>query len=275
MTRLYGKSLDVYSFSRCIVDSNVPKYKKDNKKTTWEEVENSPRKIEMYLPNSALEIIEKNPIRIARSPLFVKSSFLLPSNDDEEPIQFFSRYNPIEEYKRELVLSLGKMLSSVNKDDMPEENDIPCEYSDFIGFFLESLYMKETGKNNLFCIKHFKELLTNAKRYVNAYKNFQNFQFSVVNSKKYSLYDDEIENEDEYKKVEKKFLDITLSNLSFLSSLNAVLQLNERKMSKLEIKELLDYLITNPNHNRQAIINGLGVDSYGFKSLKKEIYRRR
>ena len=81
--------------------------------------------------------------------------------------------------------------------------------------------------------------------------------------------------DEKFKSVEKKFLDITLSNLLPISSLEAVLQINERNMDKETIKNLLDKLVVNSNHNRREIIDEMGIDSYGYKMLRMEIDRRR
>ncbi len=275
MSRLYGKSSDVYSFSRYLIDLKIPNYKKDTIKTKWEDVEECPQSIEMYLPESAIKIIENNPIRLIGSPLAVKSAYLLPSNKDEEPIMVFPKKNPIEEYKRELVFFIGEMLSSITKDNEPDENEIPSEYSSVIGFLLEYLYLKENGKEDTFSIKHINELLCNSKKYVKLYKNFQNIQLSDKN--KYLFLDDYEDSKERIKfdSLEKQFLDVTLENLVPISSLDAALQLKDMDLDKDSIKELLNDLILNQDHNRQLIINNIGIKSYGFKRLRKEIDMRR
>ncbi len=274
MSRLYGKSLDVYSFSRYLNDLNVLDYKKDNTKTSWDEVIDCPSKIEFYLPDSALKIIENNPIRIVNSPFVIKSAYLL--SDKEEPTMYFSRIHAIEEYKRELVFFLGEMLSSVNKDKKYTDNDIPSEYSNVISLILEYLYLKEVGKDDIFSIKHINELKYNAKRYAKSYKNFQDIRFSDKNRELFLYdYDENSKENEEFNKTESQFLNVTLENLMPISSLDAVLQLIDRNLDKNSIRELLNDLILNQDNNRQAIINSIGIDSYGFKRLRKEIDMRR
>ena len=275
MSRLYGKSVDVYSASYKLVDRKIPKYKRDRSKTTWEEVIISPEEIEIYLPQNAIDIIEKNPIKIIQSPLAFKSASLLPKNDKEEPVMFFPRYSAIEEYKRELVFFLGELLSSKVPDKLPDDNSIPCEYSDVLGLLLEYLYLKENGKEDSFSSKHLNELLYNAKRYVKSYRNFQSAIVSKKSSELYLYRDSDIEKmNNNIDKMEKQFLDATLINLVPLSSMDAVLQIVDQIESKEDIKELIRVLVENENHDRQNILHDYGIDSFGYKRLTKEIDRR-
>lgn len=274
MSRLYGKSIDVYSASKDLVDINNFKYKRDNKKTTWEEVESCPEVLDLYLPENAIEIIENNPIKIVASPVVVKQACLLPSKEGEEPTIYFPRWSPIEEYKRELVFFLGEFLAIQSRDEMPKENDLPCEFSNVIGLFLEYLYLKENGKDKLFANKHLEELTYNARNYIKAYKNYQKALVSRKQTELYLLSDEQQERvELGNKQIERQFLNATLTTLIPLSSLDATLQLIDKNLSKNDIKELLRRLVENEDHDRQIIINEIGIDTFGYKRLRKEIGR--
>ena len=56
MSRLSGRSMELYQTSRLLAESNIPKYKKDKGKTNWEDVIMAPEKIDIYLPENAVEI---------------------------------------------------------------------------------------------------------------------------------------------------------------------------------------------------------------------------
>ena len=274
MSRLFGRSIDVYNTSKYLVDGKIPQYKKDKTKTDWESVETCPEKIELYLPDNAIKLIEETPIRIVNSPLVIKEASMLPRNKEEEPTLFFPRWNPIEEYKRELIFFLGTILSIYSPDELPKENDIACEYGDILGLLLEYLYLKEIGKTDEFSKKHLDELLYNAKNYIKSYQNYQKNVDSKMNAYFYKLSEEKAKKLDEYyDQLDKRFLKATLTNLVPMSSMDGVLQIADKITSKDEMKHLLEILIENKNHNRQEILNNMGIESYGYKRLIKEIDR--
>lgn len=275
MSRLFGRSAEVYNTSKYLEESNIPKYKPDKSKTTWLDVQNSPSKIELYLPDTAIKIIEKTPIRIVSSPLVFKEASILPVHEGEEPTLFFPRITPIEEYKQELVFFIGTVLSIYSPDLLPKNFDIPCEYGDVLSLLLEYLYLKEVDKEDTFCLKHLNELLYNAKHYTKSYENyyanqrameFNRFAFITSNEQK--------QIDSHYQKQEQLFLKSTLQSLVPMASMEAVLQLIDNVKSTEDIRNLLEQLIINPNNDRQTILNDFGVDSYGFKKLRKEIEKR-
>ncbi len=276
MSRLYGRSVDVYSISKYLIEGKLPKYKNDNRKTTWEELSYCPEIIEFYLPDNAIKIIEKNPIRIVHSPLVVKKAYMMPRNSSEEATMYLPRNSPIEEYKRELVFFLGENLSNVSPDFKPTEYSIPCEYTNILGLLLEYLYLKEKGLEDRFSSKHFNELLYNSKKYVKSYLSFQDAMLSSKASDLSIINESEKEKRDQkMKEMQKQFLEATLTCLTPLSSFDGVLQLIDNGIDENQIKKIIEVLVENKNHDRQSIINGMGIDSYGYKRLRKEIDRRR
>lgn len=275
MSRLYGRSLDVYSVSKHLVDNKPEKHKREKDKTTWEEVTECPSLIEDYLPSSAVKIIESKPIRVVGSPFVVKEGSLFVEGED--PTLLFPRWTPIDEYKRELVYFLGTVLANENCDKMPNDNSIPCEFSSVLSLLLEYLYLKEQGKEDSFSPKHLKELLYNAKKYIISYDNYHK---NLLDKRAYDMfsdggYQDLGELDSYYDKQEKDILKATLQCLVPYSSMDATLQIIERYKDKAEIKELIDMLVQNPNNDRQKALNDLGIETYGYNSLKKEIDRKR
>ena len=272
MSRLYGRSVDVFGAARYLKDNFVPSYKRNKAKTTWDEVATSPEKIELYLPESAKKMLQENPIRLVGSPLVIKATSILPREKEEEPTICFPRITPIEEYKKELMFFLGTILSINSPDEMPKSNDIPCEYSDILSLLIEYLYLKETNDTESFSKKHLEEILHNAKRYIKSYENYQRIILSrkdndfaiLTHSQEQSL-------QSRYFEQDQKFLKSTLEMVVCMSSMDAVLQIIDRIDDKEEIKQLLEKLIENKEHNRQKIINDMGIDSYGYKRLRKEI----
>ena len=275
MSRLYGRSYDVYNTSRYLKDSNIPKYHKNKTKTDWDDVVVSPEKIEIYLPDTAIKILENKPIQIVKSPFVVKETSILPRSEDEEATIFFPTYKAIEEYKRELVFFLGTVLSIKSPDELPKNYNIPCEYSDLLALLFEYLYLKETNDLDNFSLKHLNELIYNAKHYVPFYETYykrinkdKELEFFVNMNEKERKVINEHAN-----KREKSFLKSTLDSLVALSSMDAVLQITDKYSDVETIKNIIEELLENRNNNRQEIINNMGIESYGYKRLKKEIDR--
>ena len=274
MSRLYGKSNDVYSISKLLIDSKIKPYTIKKNRIHEEELETCPEKIEIYLNEKTKKIISNTPIRIVFSPLVIKNTYLLPNDKTEEPTMYFPRWNPIEEYKRELVFFIGQLLSNNSLDKMPDDETIPCEFNELVPLLLESLYLKEEGKLEDFSKKHLNELLFNAKQYVESYNNYNKYQDSISQANFLFLSEKERNKiEEKTKKIEKDFLNATLTSLTPLSSMEVALQIIDKNEDKEKIKELLNLLIDNPLHDRQTIIKDKGYETYGYKRLRKEIER--
>lgn len=274
MSRLYGKSIDVYQTSKYLIDASLKKYKPDKTKTSEEELSSCPEKIELYLPDNAIEIIENNPIRIVLSPLAMKKASHLPTKKGEEPTLIFPRNKPIEEYKRELVFFLGTIISLSSPDLLPKDDNIPCEYGDLISLLLEYLYLKEIGKEEDFSRKHLKELEYNSRKYVINYDRYKKYLLSRKENNLYQLSEEQEEQlNKQYAEQEILFLKSTLTCLVPLSSMDGVLQIIDEIKDTNDIKKLLEKLIENDGNNRQKIINDLGIESFGYKRLRKEIDR--
>ncbi len=276
MSRLYGKSVDVYSISRALTESKIPKYKSDKKKTTWEEVGKSPEIINLYLPENAQKILEENAIVVINNPLVVKKTYFLPANKKEAPIAYYPRMTPIEEYKREMVFFAGEILSSHSPDKLPNDYYIPCEFSNVLGLLLEYLYLKETGQEDTFSSKHLNELLYNAKKYTKAYLNFQNIILSSNRMDLLSMDEgEETKFAERFANSQNQFLNSTLTCLVPLSSMDGVLQIIDMFKDKEQLKKLIEELVNNEEQNRQNILNSIGIETNGYKRLRKEIGRRK
>ena len=64
---------------------------------------------------------------------------------------------------------------------------------------------------------------------------------------------------------------ITIDNLNMLSSLDAVLQLIDKNISKDELKTIISKLMLNEDDNRKYVLNDVNIDTLGHKRLIKEL----
>lgn len=276
MSRLYGRAFDVYQTSIELKNSNLEKYKEDNKKISLDELINSTDVLDIYLPESAIDYIVNYPIHIVKSPLVPRNMTQLPTLLERHATIYFKGIYLKEEQKRELSFFLGSVLSMMNPDELPKENNLPCEYGDTLSLLLEYLYLLENNKEDRFVIKHLNELKWNAERYSKIYETYQKHllssrenELSIVSEKTLSKI------EDFNYRYEKDFLKSTLDFLVPLSSLDGVLQIIDNTKTKEGFKNIIELLYNNPDNNRQELLNDYGIDSYGYKRLRKEIESKR
>ena len=270
MSRLYGRSYDVYRMSRYINELNIPKYKEDNKKVSMDELIDSTAILDLYLPKSAIEYIENCPIEIVKSPLIPRNASKIPTKEDNTAIIYFKGLNFKEENKRELCFFLGTVLSLINPDKLPKDDDLPCEYGDLFSLLLEYIYLKSVNKEDTFLLKHLNALDWNGKKYVESYENFQKY---LVNDKVNDFLElSEVQLnkiEEEKNQIEKQFLSATLNTLVPLSSVDGILQLKDILDDEESTRKLINKLFENKDNDRQKILKDYGVESYGYKTLTK------
>lgn len=275
MSRLYGRSYDVYNACKEICNCNIKRYKKDKTKTDWNSVQYSSSKIELYLTDKVLKIVESEPITIWANPLFLKVGTTFTMGPHKNATLYVPRFHPIEEDKREFIFFAGGIASLYSTDNLPQEYCIPCEYGNIIATIFEYLYLKEEGKEDSFFDKHLYELAYNAKNYVRTYGQFEQLnerknilRFSNMSEKKEASYNKF------YQRQVDKFLYATLQTLVPMSSIDGLLQLMDKARDNKDIKEVIEKLVLNENRDRQRILNDMGIDSYGYNRLIKE-YRKR
>ena len=270
MSRLYGRSYDVYRMSRYINELKLQKYKEDNRKITLDELIDSTAVLDLYLPKTAIEYLENCPIEIVKSPLIPRNASKIPTKEDNSAIIFFKGFNFKEEYKRELCFFLGTILSIINPDKLPKDDDLPCEYGDLFSLLLEYIYLKSVNKEDTFLLKHLNALDWNGKKYVESYENFQKY---LVNDKVNDFLElSEVQLnkiEEEKNQIEKQFLSATLNTLVPLSSVDGILQLKDILDDEESTRKLINKLFENKDNDRQKILKDYGVESYGYKTLTK------
>ena len=272
MSRLYGRAFDVFQISKYLEGKKFPKYHEDNKRISFDELVESSAILDFYLPDSAIDYILQYPIKISKSPILPRSSSSFPTVENPNASIYFRSAFYKEEQKRELVFFLGSILSIMHPDKLPKDDNLSCEYGDIFSLLLDYLYLKKTGKEENFFPKHLKAIRSNASKYIKAYEKHQ---MQIVNKKNYELdyltpkQQEEIDN---YNNInENIFVENTLRMLVPYSSIDGVLQIVDKYKTDEDFKKIINDLYENPNNNRQEILNDMGIESYGYKTLRKEI----
>ena len=276
MSRIYGRAYDVYSITKDLEETKLPKYKKDNTKTSWDEIEITPEKIEIYLPDKAIDFLASKKTKIMKTPFLKFTLTQIPEEENEERFIKFPSLTPKEEFKRELMFYMGMLLSSYNKDNPNEKYGIPNEYDDTLPLLLEYLYLKYVNKEDKFSIKHLNELQSYQKDYITFYDDYQDFQdlrrkarFAYLSQEKYEKFQALcIDKENE-------ITSLTNDSIIQLSSLEGVLGIIEL-LDKEDIKTIIEKLMINEKYNRSEILKEYGIESFGYKRLRKELeqYKR-
>ena len=253
MSRLYGRTDDIYNISKYFRENYKGKYIKDKTPIKKEELENAPSIITPYISLENAKYLDSKEIEMASNAFLRETIYSGP--DEEKSVIIFPSRKLREEYKRELLYFLGDLLRRKSLDYMPSEFDIKCQYSDVLPLLIEYLYLRDTGKADRFEDKHLSDLNLNAKEYIKMFEGFNKCE---------GMYDKDF------------FLRNTLLYLVPLASMDATLQIRDTVMNdKDELIKLIDELITNENHNREEILRKRDIDSYGFKALRKEIKNKR
>ena len=271
MSRLYGRAFDVYQMSNYISETNIPRYIEDKKNISVDDLESTSTILNFYLPDSAIEYIENNNIHILKSPFFPKNMSALHNEKNREASIFFKGVNFKEEHKRELVFFLGAVLSQINADEMPKKDDLPCEYGEIFPLLLEYIYLKENDKEDRFIKKHLYSLKYHGEKYQKIYEDYQRcLVTNKSNQLNFYTQNELVKQEEIIRRQEAEFLGKTLTMLIPYSSVDGVLQIIDNYKSDDEIKDIIEKLFENKNNNRQELLKDYGIESYGFKRLRKE-----
>ena len=272
MSRLYGRAFDVYKISGYLGSSKIPNYACDNHIISLDELIDSSAILDFYLPDKAVDYIVKNPIHIMKSPLFPRNMSSFPSEKDPNATIFFKCLKYKEEQKRELVFFLGCLLSHLNPDELPKNDDLPCEYGELFPLLLEYLYLKEENQEDRFLLKHLNSLKYHSAKYQKTYEKYHKQLVTDRNKELDFVSETELDIRESNKlKNEKEFLTSTFNMLVPFSSVDGVLQVIDKFKSEDEIKKLIKELFENKGNNRQEILDDKGISSFGYKTLRKEI----
>ena len=269
MSRIMGLSTDVYNVYKRLNDVKIVHYKKDLHNTTWENIIGVEKDIEMYIPESAKEHFKENKITIVKSPFKRNTIASIPTEKGETPTIYFPSMNAKEEYKKELVYYLGMLLREENKDKESDFYNIPSMYQDVLPLLLEFVYLDNMNFSQIFSIQKLHELYISSRAYIKAYNDNKKIEEINYNSK-YLTGDQYEKIHNNYKKYLETFENVTLDYLIPLASLDATLQITDNK-DKYDLKEIINTLYENKDNDRTKIINDMGIDTYRFNRLNKEI----
>ena len=253
MSRLYGRTFDIYNVSKYFNENYEKCYKKDKSEISLDELEDVSSVIGRYLPVESFKYLQDADIQIAWN-LFTRDT-VYSGYGEERNIIFFPSKKLKEDYKRDLVYFMGDLLRRINLDYIPDEFDIRCQYSDVLPLLLEYLYLRDTGKENAFAPRHLDDLALNAEHYTGIYEAY---------NARPDIFD------------ESYYLRNSLLYLVPLSSMDATLQItDEIAKDNNAVRSVIKELIENPNHNREEVMNRRNIGTYGFKRLVKEIDSRK
>ena len=271
MSRLFGRTDDVYSISKLLVETDFKEYKPDKRRIDHEALVNAPGEVEMYLPDKAIDFINTTDVGLYKSLFTREVKYRVAAcNEGELPAMLFPVGRLIEEYKDDVIFFLGRLLANYSPDELPKHFDISCEFSDMISIILVYLHLREQGKEDMLLTKFSKDFVQNARRFIKVYEDYQRYCENVRAKEFFSTE----EGPDKYAESNKRAILIkTLNSLVPLSSMDASLQIIDRNPSQEEYKELIEELMLNPEHNREKLINDKGIETFGFHRLRKEINR--
>ena len=270
MSRILGRVNEVVDICEFIKKYDIPKFKNDNSKTTWDSVEKTIDVVSLYLPEKAINYLKEDKICIKKNP-FRKYTFIsIPENEREKRLIRFPSLSAKEEYKRELSFFLGTILSYYN-NDKEDIFEVSSEYDNVLPYLLDYLYLKESNNTSSFSLKHIdniKNYTKNFKKYNDEYNNFyehtRNISKEEFTEKGYEKYLNDCEKKD------RELSKFTCDNLNMLSSFDAVLQIIDKNLSSDELKVIISKLMLNEDDNRKYTLNNMDIDTLGYKRLIKE-----
>ncbi len=265
---LYVRSTDVFEILMEIRKSKIEKYKENFSLIEWDDLEKAKNKILLYIPKGAVDFLNSKEIKINKTSVLSKEGESISKNGEMS----LNLHNiPREEHIKKYLSCLGKVLN----DYSPDINVDFSEYQNLISFLLEYLYLKDLNKESEFKKEHLYKLLVSAKKYLKLYSKYYDDLLSM--GKKITKTSSEIDIqriEDSMTNRKIEFVEETGFYLSKLSSLDVTLTIANDIDDPEDFQSILALLINNKDHNRSKIINDLGISSYNFNSIRKELKMR-
>lgn len=276
MSRILGRANDVLNISNTLKNTDLLSYNKDNRKSSWEKIDNIKEELIDYLPSIAIDFINKDKISILKNPLRIYTFTSVPEYKDENRIIRFPSLTPKKEFEREYAFYLGLLLSSYQNDTEEELLELGREYDDIIPLLIEYVYLKENNLEDRYSIKYLNELKKYTRYYSKNYKKYKKFYDFYNNAETHDLDDREYENFKELSDYYDEEMErVTLPNIIKLSSFDATLQIIDKNYNHLEYKQLIRELMLNKDESRSSILYERGIESYGYKRLNKEINNKK
>ena len=272
MSRILGRSYDVYLASKELREARIKKYKDDYTRTTWESVISSPEKYKIYLPQSALEFLDSKPIKIRRDPFFFFLEMQIPDTDNQDRYIMFPSFIAVENFKTEYAYYIGMLLSYYHTDNEEDLYTFPKEYSDLLPMLMVYLHLKANGKEKEFVKKYLSILSNYVGTYITDYEAYDSFEEfysgAVITEMTEKRYEDLNETRQEN---EEKMVSAVGETIIQLSALDGALQIIDRCKTKEDFKQMIEKLFINEPRDRSSILRSEGIESFGYKRLRKEI----
>ena len=272
MSRVLGRAMDVLQIVNYLQDSEIPKYITDKSITTWEAIEQVPNKLKIYLPDSAIDFINKEKIQLKKNPLRKYVFTSVPDYPDEKRYIVFPSLKPRRIYERDYAFYLGLLLSSYKKDNQEELLENCKEYDDLLALLIDYLYLKANGREEDFSLKYLFEIKYFSKYFGKIYEAYEeghafsnSDEIDFLSDQQYERY---LEKEKEYDEDMEKTI---MEDIVKLSAFEATLQITDLDLDNDQIKKLINDLMINEGENRSSVLYDRGIDSYGYKRMKKEI----
>lgn len=278
MSRVFGKAFDVYNVAKELKETKFERYKRDNRECSWTDIEQTPEKIEIYLPDRAIDFLSSKKTKIIKTPFNRYTNMQIPGKENEERYIRFPSLLPKIEFKRELIYYMGMLLSSYREDDLSEDLGIREEYEDVLPLILEYLYLKSVGEEDKFSIKHLNEMKKFTKEYMTFYDDYQDFSdlrrtanLSSLDEKRYQNFQQLCIDKDT------EITSFTHDCITQLSSMEAALSIIDSIKDIEDIKKIIEELMLNEKGNRSHVLIEREINSYGYRRLRKEIetYRKK
>ena len=78
---LYTRSTDVFDILSEIKGSKIKKYREDNSKIEWEDLDKVKEKISLYIPKESIDFLYSNDINIIKTSIFEKEDYSISKDN--------------------------------------------------------------------------------------------------------------------------------------------------------------------------------------------------
>ena len=145
MSRVLGRVNDVLQAVNYIQNTVFPSYVRDNEPSSWKEIINIPKRLNLYLPDSAIDFINKEEIKIVNNPFRKYTLTSVPEDETEKRYIVFPSKKANKEFEREYAFYLGNLLSHYQIDTEEEFLENGKEFDDVLPILFDYLITKENG----------------------------------------------------------------------------------------------------------------------------------
>lgn len=264
MDRVLGRAQDLKSISEELKKMKTRICLGDVKAVTIDDVRDSFSKYSIYIPESAKDYLRSRKI-IVKKPGFLTTTAVNSG-------VFCTKRFPTVEDESEFAFFIGRVLANYRNDARSDGFSFPAEYAALLPMLMEYLYCKETEREEIF----YKQYLNRAKKDAKTFlKESEEYRKEMEKAEKYNTV---FSTESSYRMY--NFLSMNAGNtyhnavldaVYFISGLEALLQVNDKYKTESEIRDLIEVLFRNEGNDRSAILYDLGIDSYGYRAIRKHI----